>query len=82
MVPVDAVAPADAVDYYDDRHAHDAYNDARYGKHVHDGVLADAAHPADVALRVDAAVQVDAVVPVQMHRFLITGINMRRVVVS
>ena len=71
VVPVDAVARADVADYYGDRHAHDAYNDARYGTHDYD------AEPADVALRADEVVRADVVVPVRMQISLISEIGMR-----
>ena len=72
---MDAVELADVAALYDDMHAHDAYNDVRYGMHGHD-VPADAVH------RVDAVVRADVVAPGQMHKFLITGTDMRIVVFS
>jgi hypothetical protein len=75
VVPVDVVAWVDAAARCDDRHAHDAYNDARYDKHVDD------AEPADDVVRqaagAGAAVPADVVVAGRMQILLITGINMR-----
>jgi len=76
VVPVDAEAPLAGADYYDDKHANDAYNDARYGTHEYDAV------PVDEAPRADEAALADVVVPGRMHIFLITGINMRIFVFS
>jgi len=77
VVLADAAASADAADCCDDRrcggrHAHDAYNDARYDKH--DAVPDDAERQAVMA---DAAVRADAVAAARMHTYLITGTNKR-----
>ena len=76
VVLVDAEASADVADYCDDKHGNDAYSDARYGTHVHDGV------PVDAVLQADAAVRADAVVVVRMHTCLLADKIMRVCIVS
>jgi hypothetical protein len=85
VVLAGAEVPADVVDYCDDKHVHDAYNDARYDMHahddtyVHDGVPVDGLHQEATA---DAAVRVDVVVAVRMHKCLPAGKRMRICIVS
>ena len=74
VVLADVAVPVDVADCYDVQHAHDAYNDARYDKHVRDEAPADWVHP---AATVDAAVRADVVVVVRMQIPLISGIYMR-----
>ena len=64
----------DAADCYDDKHAHDADSDARYDRHVHDGVPVDAVRRAVTG---DGVVPADVVAAVRMHTILITGTDMR-----
>ena len=78
-VLADAAASVDVADYCDDKHVHDAYNDARYDKHAHDAVTVDAVRQ---AVRADGVVLADVVAPGRMHKFLITGIDMRIIVFS
>ena len=60
--------------HYDDKHAYDAYNDARYGKHVHDVVPEDAVRRVVMA---DGVVPVDVVAPGRMHKSLLADKIMR-----
>jgi hypothetical protein len=78
VVSEDEAVQADEAACCDDTHdndAHnDAYNNARYDRHVHDMVPVDAVRRAVMG---DGVVRADVVAPVRMHTFLITGINMR-----
>jgi len=74
VVQVDAEEQVDEAACYDDRRAHDAYNDVRYNRHVHDVVPVDEVHQAATA---GAAVRADGVVAVRMQTFLISEICMR-----
>jgi hypothetical protein len=74
VVPAGVVAPADAAGHYDDKHAYDAYSDARYDTHARDAVLLDAAR---CVVPGGEEARADVVVAGRMHINLLADKHMR-----
>jgi hypothetical protein len=83
VVPADEEAPADAAGQYDDMHACDAYNDARYDMHVHDEAEADAVlDAARCVVPGGEEARADVVVAGRMHINLLADKHMRLYIFS